>query len=231
MQKDELSAAIDRALNESGRAEQRRKADNYRRLNPFLQPGVLLFTGSSLMEQFPIAELARSRGVTLPLVNRGIGGFTTDDFLQNIDAQLTGIPAGKVFINIGTNDMTDRFYGDGWMDHLFANYEEILRRGREALPNARFYVMAYDPTNHHLPALHEWALEMLRLRTKENIAACNRRARAMAEALGCRFINVNQGLTDEAGELKREYAIDGVHMVPEAYALVLDNLMPYITEP
>lgn len=40
------------------------------------------------MEQFPIAEIARNHGVEKMIYNRGIGGYTTDDFLTNIDTVL-----------------------------------------------------------------------------------------------------------------------------------------------
>ena len=38
----------------------------------------------------------------------------------------------------------------------------------------------------------------------------------------------NRDRLDEAGKLKEEFAIDGVHMWPEAYALVLEALKPYL---
>ncbi len=70
---------------------------------------------------------------------------------------------------------------------------------------------------------------MLKERTRENIAACNRRVEALAAEFGCRYIDCNEGLTDENGEQKAVFAIDGVHMYAEAYAIVFRNLLPYLT--
>ena len=210
------------------REEQARKVKNYKTLNRLVQEGGILFTGSSLMEQFPIVEMAISTGVKCPVYNRGIGGTTTDDFLREIDTVLLDLKPAMVFINIGTNDMTDRVYGDRWMDHLTENYEKILQIAREKIPSAMLYCMAYYPTNHHLPNANEWTYGMLKDRTKENIAACTSRVEALAEKYGYRYIDVNEGLFDENGEQKAEFAIDGVHMIADGYKVVFENLKAYL---
>ncbi len=209
--------------------EQAIKVRNFKVLNRLAKRGGILFTGSSLMEQFPVAEMALSAGIQAPVYNRGIGGTTTDDFLREIDTVLLDLAPAKVFLNIGTNDMTDRVYGSVWMDHLESNYEEILKAVKEKLPDTRVYCMAYYPANLHLPGGDDpmrWG--MLKDRTPENIAACNRRVQALAEKYGCAYINVNDGLYDERGEQKAEFAIDGVHMYVEAYEIVFRNLRPYL---
>lgn len=213
------------------RMEQAIKVRNYRTLNRTVKKQAILFTGSSLMEMFPVTEMALSAGIGVPVYNRGIGGTTTDDFLREIDTVLLDPEPEKVFINIGTNDMTDRVYGDGWMDHLERNYDEILRTVRERLPQTQVFCMAYYPTNLHLPGNDDpGVLAMLKERTPENIAECCRRVKALAEKYGYRYINVNDGLVDERGEQKAEFAIDGVHMIAEAYAIVFRNLLPYLRE-
>ena len=208
--------------------EQAMKVRNYRTLNACAEPGGILFTGSSLMEQFPIAEMAVSAGVKGRVYNRGIGGTTTDDFLREIDTVLLDLKPSKVFINIGTNDMTDRVYGDKWMDHLEENYEAILKTAKEKIPEAEIYCMAYYPTNRHLPGQNEWQAAMLKDRTPENIAACDARVEALAKKYGYHYIDVNDGLYDENGEQKAEFAIDGVHMYTEGYRVVFKNLKPYL---
>ncbi len=211
-------------------AEQALKVCNYKTLNRMAKKGAILFTGSSLMEQFPIAEMAASAGIPGPVYNRGIGGTTTDDFLREIDTVLLDPEPSAVFLNIGTNDMTDRVYGAAWMDHLESNYGRILRTVKERLPQTRVYCMAYYPANPHLPGSDEPGRRaMLKDRTKENIAACNSRIKALAEKYGYAFINVNDGLYDENGEQKAALSIDGVHMTAEAYAIVFSNLLPYLT--
>lgn len=224
----EMTRKIGEQMMERMREEQALRVRNYKTLNSLVRKGGILFTGSSLMEQFPVAEMAVSAGVKLPVYNRGIGGTTTDDFLREIDTVLLDLNPSMVFINIGTNDMTDRVYGSQWMDHLAENYEKILQTAKEKIPGAMLYCMAYYPTNHHLPNANEWTYGMLKDRTKENIAACNARIKALAERYGYRYIDVNEGLCDEIGEQKAEYAIDGVHMTAEGYRVVFENLKAYL---
>jgi len=226
--KSELTELLGRTMMERMRKEQADKVKNYRILNACARKGGVLFTGSSLMEYFPVCELAMDAGLTTPVYNRGIGGTTTDDFLREIDTVLLDLAPAKVFLNIGTNDMTDRVYGDRWMDHLSENYEKILRIAREKLPDTRIYCMAYYPTNRHLPDQQDWQIAMLKERTPENIAACSARVKALAEQYGCEYIDVNRGLADENGEQKAEFAIDGVHMYANAYRIVFENLKPYL---
>ena len=225
---EELTEDIRMQMQERMKDEQALKVRNYWTLNALAEPGGILFTGSSLMEQFPVAEMAVSAGVRARVYNRGIGGTTTDDFLREIDTVLTDLKPSKVFLNIGTNDMTDRVYGDAWKDHLEANYEKILRIAKEKIPEAEIYCMAFYPTNHHLPGQNEWTRAMLKDRTKENIAECSERVKTLAEKYGYYFIDVNEGLYDENGEQKKEFAIDGVHMTAEAYRVIFGNLKPFL---
>ena len=106
--------------------EQQQKVRNYKSLNKSAKKGQILFTGSSLMEQFPICELAQNLQLDKLVYNRGIGGTRTEDFLREIDTVLLDLAPSKVFINIGTNDMSKHPYGEKWMDCLFKNYEKIL---------------------------------------------------------------------------------------------------------
>ena len=68
--------------------EQKCKIKNYDYLNQTVLKGKTLFTGSSLMEMFPICEIARSRGVKEIIYNRGVGGLNTDEFLECIHTLL-----------------------------------------------------------------------------------------------------------------------------------------------
>ena len=65
-------------------------------------------------------------------------------------------------------------------------------------------------------------------RTNENITIANAAVEKLAEKMGCRFINVNRGLTDERGKLKKEFTIEGIHMYANGYQVVLENLKQYL---
>ena len=74
----------------------------------------------------------------------------------------------------------------------------------------------------------EWVKTAFVTRTNENILIANQAVEKLAEEKGCRFLNVNQGLTDEKGRLKKEYTIEGIHMYANGYRVVLDNLKKYL---
>ena len=72
-------------LKQQSEMVKRMQRRSYQDLNKVARKGQILFTGSSLMEQFPINEIAMSMGVNKIIYNRGIGGTTTDEFLEHID--------------------------------------------------------------------------------------------------------------------------------------------------
>ncbi len=206
--------------------EQQDKLERYRILNRNVRKGEILFTGSSLMEQFPVNELLMTNGMNQVIYNRGIGGFTTTDMLEHMEEMVFGTEPSRIFINIGTNDIGSPDYR---LEALLERYEEIITRIRERLPEAEITMMAYYPVNEtdKLPE-GEWGKTAFVTRTNENIAIANEAIEKLAAKKGCRFVNVNEGLTDERGKLKKEFTIEGIHMYANGYQVVLDNLKKYL---
>ena len=65
-------------------------------------------------------------------------------------------------------------------------------------------------------------------RTNENISIANKAVEELAGRMGCHFINVNQGQTDEVGKLKKEFTVEGIHMYANGYEVVLENMRPFL---
>lgn len=213
-------------LQEQMRREQEDKLERYRILNRYARKGEILFTGSSLMEQFPVNELLLSNGMSQIIYNRGIGGFTTTDMLQHMEEMVFGTEPSRIFINIGTNDIGSAKYR---LEALLERYEEILSRIRERLPQAEINMMAYYPVNEVDKVCDkEWARDAFSTRTNRNIAIANAAVEKLAVEKGCRFIDANEGLTDENGRLKKEFTVEGIHMYANGYQVVLDNLKKYL---
>lgn len=201
---------------------------SYDDLNKIARKGQILFTGSSLMEQFPVNEIAMSMGITKTIYNRGIGGTTTDDFLAHIGTVLLDLEPSKVFINIGTNDIHQREDGEPWQAHLLKNYRRILEILKEKLPQTEVYMMAYYPINADLPDTPEWTKAAFRTRSNEALNDTNKKLAALAQEMGCRFIDCNDGIKDEQGRQKAEYSKEGMHMYPAAYIQVFKVLRQYL---
>lgn len=206
--------------------EQQDKLERYRILNRNVRKGEILFTGSSLMEQFPINELLMTNGMDQIIYNRGIGGFTTTDMLQYMEEMVFGTEPSRIFINIGTNDIGSPDYQ---LESLMERYEEIISRIQERLPEAEINMMAYYPVNEtdKVPEGERGKTAFV-TRTNENIGIANAAVEKLAAKKGCRFINANDGLTDERGKLKKEFTIEGIHMYANGYQVVLDNLKQYL---
>ncbi len=206
------------------REENNKKASNYRYLNQFAQKGQIVFTGSSLMEQFPLNELMMSAGIQKVAYNRGFGGYITTQLLEVLDDCILDLEPSKLFINIGTNDLD---LMDDPIGNLVRNYREILNRIRQRLPKCQILMIAYYPvcreiTGGFTPPPGK------RMRTKEAVDEGNTVIMALADEFGIPFINVNHVLADEDGYLRPELASDSIHMWPNAYQLILEELKPYI---
>lgn len=213
-------------LKEKITQEQQDKLTRYRILNQNVKKGEILFTGSSLMEQFPVNELLMTNGMGQVIYNRGIGGFTTDNMLRHMEEMVFGTEPSRIFINIGTNDIGSPDYQ---LEVLMEKYEKIISLIKERLPKVEINMMAYYPVNETASLSDdEWLKTTFRTRTNENLNIANAAVEKLAEKMGCRFINVNQGLADEDGRLKKEYTIEGIHMYANGYQVVLDNLKKYL---
>ena len=113
------------------------KLKNYQYLNEVAIKGETLLTGSSLIELFPICEIARSRGIDDIIYNRGISGLNMDEFLQHIHSLLLDLQRAKLFINMGADVMTQETYGEHWFHHMMANIRQILEQILAILPNTK----------------------------------------------------------------------------------------------
>lgn len=143
------------------RKEQQKKLENFRELNKTAQKGHILFTGSSLMEMFPVTD------------------FLTEDGSEQIKERL---PDTKVFVMA--------FY-------------PVCTKGRENEP-------------------------VFINRNNKNLLTANEAVWKLSEKMGYWYIDVNNGLTDGNGMLKENITIDGIHMHPDGYRIVWNNLKSYL---
>ena len=197
----------------------------YQHLNHLVRKGQTVFAGSSLMEQFPVNELMQSLQITGCVYNRGIGGYTTWELLEHMDTCIFDLDPKKLFLNIGTNDI-----GAGDIEGLTTNYRKILTQIKERLPQTQLYLLAYYPCNPDadfgIPNPDH--KNMFRFRTNSTIKSCNEWVSQLAEEFGAEYLNLNAPLIDEQGRLREELSTDGIHLHPDAYAPLLQQLAQYL---
>ena len=207
--------------------DKQNKVTNYAHMNRFAKKGQILLAGSSLCEFFPVGEIAQHFGFDKTIYNRGMAGFTSAELLEAIDECILQVEPRTMFINIGTNDLSREAAP---FTNLMANYREIIRITREKLPQVKIYMMSYYPVNltadFGVPKAS--LAPMFGIRTNAAIAEANEYVKRLAEETGCEYIDVNDGLTDANGDLRADYAIEGMHMWANAYVQVFRNMLPYL---
>ncbi|QHQ59812.1 lysophospholipase [Anaerocolumna sedimenticola] len=207
--------------------EKLEKINRYKILNQYVKKGQILFTGSSLMEQFPIYEFIQDYDIRETIYNRGIGGFTTTQMLQYLDVMIFELEPSKVFINIGTNDLNEPDYS---LEALMGRCETIIKQIIEHLPECKIYYMAYYPVNGEYDFGDEDMKQVLKIRTNKRINEANSALEQMAEKNQIHFININRNLYDRSGNLKPEYSIEGMHMYGNGYHAILEDLLRFVRE-
>lgn len=203
--------------------ETQRKLALYKKKNETAEKNQILFVGSSLMEMFPIEEFVQERKLPFVVYNRGVGGYKTEDLMAALDVCVFNLEPRKIFINIGTNDLSDPSIS---VNQMIRNYQWILEQIRQKLPKAELYLMAYYPVNYD--AASEEMKPCLKIRSNEKIRQANRAVEKLAERCHGRYIDVNAPLTDSRGNLKAEFTIEGMHINRDGYLAVLDEVLSYV---
>ncbi len=197
------------------KAHIRRQAKAHEVLDRYAIKGQIVFTGSSLMEQFPITEMAQTLPHRPIVYNRGIGGDTIDGLDERLNGAVLDLEPRKLFINIGTNDISSPDYE---RETMLKKYRALLYRIKAALPETEIIIMSYYPVNRTELFNTEW----FGARTNEELDIVNGRLEKMAGEIGAKYVNVSDCLKDENGNLTAEYSIDGMHMYANGYMKVFE---------
>lgn len=202
------------------------KLENYRRANAAAIKGETVLTGSSLMEMFPVNKFLEEAGNSKIVYNRAIGGYITDELLNSLEVCVYQLMPKRVFINIGTNDLSDSRIP---MERIMSNYDRILTLIEEHVPGVEIFLMAYYPVNYEAAA--ENMKECIKIRSNEKLALANKEVEKLAAKHGQHYIDINDSLKDEQGRLKAEYTIEGLHINETGYRAIFPELLKYIELP
>ena len=210
---------------EMAQRQDREKLESYRQLNRLAKKGQVVFTGSSLMEQFPLNEMLQGEALPYRVYNRGMSGFVAPQLLQVLDVCVYELAPAHVFLNIGTNDMSRPDYSQ---EALLACYRRILEEILSHVPGVKLHLLAYYPVNPDLEGQEGWAAEALRYRTNQVLREANQGVEALAREMGAEYLDLNAPLLDSQGRLKAQYTKEGIHLYPAGYQAVLGELLPVL---
>ena len=198
--------------------EQEKIQTKYRHLNQVsvVEPDIL-FIGDSIVEYYPLQELF---GTSKTIVNRGIRGYQTGLLLENLDAHLYGGAVDKIVLLIGTNDIGK----DVPVNEALNNLEAIIQSIARDYPLTEIKLLSILPVNEG-----EEYKQTVYIRTNEKIQKWNQAYKELSSAyMQVEFVPVFDSLIDQAGQLKKDYTTDGLHLSVTGYQVLTKVLKDYL---
>ncbi len=165
-----------------------------------IKDGSVIMLGNSITASCNWSELFGVDNV----INRGIGGDTTEGILGRIEFLKTCNP-DAVFLLIGTNDLSK----GKTPDEILINYKKIVSRIRKYNPELDLFIQSVLPINEKyflLPPKYD----------NKKIKLLNRMIKKL-EGDKVTYINLFDNFLDSSGNLKSEYSNDGLHLSGTGY--------------
>ncbi|RWS44128.1 platelet activating factor [Bacillus mycoides] len=174
-----------------------------------LESGVL-FLGDSLTDYNEWDEAFPG----IKTYNRGISGDTTLGVIHRLN-QVISLKPSKIFLMIGVNDLAAKTP----KENVLKNYKYILEQLTVKLPNTKIFIESMLPVK---PVSKSTNLN------NSDINWLNKELENLAKENNHTFIDLHSLFTDEEGELKKEWTVDGVHVNGEGYKIWENKIKNYV---
>lgn len=191
-----------------------------RRIQKYIQEernkGEIVFAGDSIIENFRVDEYFDQT-----VINRGLGGYTTKDFLKVIDEIIVPLEPSKLFLHIGSNDLV---LIPSTPDETIDNVITVIENLKTKLPHTKIYFFSLTPvlplTNKKTRALY------VANRTNQMIDYINDKLKEKIE----NYIDINNNLKDGLGILEEWYTDDGIHLNHYGYLEIVRDVNKYLED-
>ena len=161
------------------------------------------FIGDSLTDGYDVARYYTEFSVA----NRGIGGDTTFGVEERLDGSVIQLKPRVLVMMIGSNNIYN----------MFDNYESLLIRLKNELPDTKVVLMSIPPTSGRISDRNV------------QIALNNVKIKALAEKYGYTYVDIFTLLLDHENDvLRAEYTFDGAHFTDEGYEVITAELKPVL---
>lgn len=183
------------------------KVNLFRQENANLKEGKVevAFLGDSLTDLCDVKKYYQPYNV----VNRGIGGDTTDGLLNRLDVSAYAFKPKVIVLLIGINNYPT----------MFNTYEDILIQLQKNLPYTKIIVLSLAP---------------LGIKMKDanpTIEAQNKRLLELTKKYDIPYVDIYSALyNNETGAMFDEYTTDMVHFTDQGYKVISSIVLPVIKE-
>lgn len=179
----------------------------------------IVFLGDSLFEMYNVDKYFEGKHV----VNSGISGNRTRDILANMDKRVYRYNPSTVFLLIGTNDFIDEGFT---VENTVTNIGKIVDGIKENRPYTDINVISLLPINNGDDDKINHG--MVGKRNNEDIKKINNGVKNLCEEKKVTYIDLNSLLVDDNGDFDINYTTEGLHITPEGYTIITNELMKYI---
>jgi lysophospholipase L1-like esterase len=170
----------------------------------------IVFFGDSLTENGDWNELFDNSNI----LNRGIGGDTTNGMLKRI-SEIKNLKPKKLFIMAGINDLSR----NNTVNQVSANYEKIVEYVKKNSPATQIYIQSTLPINNSINTLP------IKPTTIKNL---NDNLKYISDREGATFIDLYSHLVDNNNQLQKKYTHDGLHLNGEGYLIWKNVINKYV---
>ena len=168
--------------------------------NAIIMVGDSITAGGKWKEYFPTENIE----------NFGISGDDSYGVLNRLDVVIAKKPS-KVFLLIGVNDI-HKYCSDG---QIIDNYNLILWKLRQKLPNTEVYVQSILPTNG-------------KFENNEDIKRLNAEIKRITTLTKNTYIDMYAKFLGADGNIKPEYVVDGLHLNDAGYLVWARELSVFL---
>lgn len=154
------------------------------------------------------------------IINSGISGYKTKNIIDRFDNLVEQHQADKLFLMIGTNDISAGIEED----EIVSNTIEIIDMIKKLSPNTKIYYETIYPVNNEIKKNY------VKIKKNEKINYINKKMKEYCDENDIIYLDVHSILVDENGNLDNKYTKDGLHVNETAYEIITEYLKPYVEE-
>lgn len=209
--------------------------DRMHRLNRFVMQYGNLFVGGDHMARFHVQEFLNARRQDSPTYVRAVDGLTLEQAHDFYRILLHEVAPVNAFFSIGLEELKDpNFDSAAFFDRMltltchWCTYAVTLRT---------IYYLPLFPVNPSMAT--DETRDTLKTLTNERIKEFNAGLRRFVDGISPKvygrvdvvYLDLNRPLTDRNGLLREHLTEDGIHLTPDAYWRIFDQVKDIISYP